>query len=138
MASTMNKEIQAILLEKLPYDMIEEIEFKVGQSFHHGFWSAWRYDRVTRTLVVELGKLYDACDMEEQITAILLHIDMGLANILVLRSCLKNSIKYLGKQVDFVEQIDLNIFKNLVDFIDTCKVGKIILDDKSIDYLNDY
>jgi len=124
------------LILALSNDLQHKIKIKVGQNFHLGMWSAWRYNEDTRTLIVGLGKLHLTLERDQQIEDILLHIDIGLVNILVLQTGIKCSIaphkSGLGR-LHWIQQLDLNLFKNLVDFIDMRKVEKLIIDDESID-----
>lgn len=126
----------ALHVNALPLEVQDEIKTKIGESFHNGMWSAWKYNKGTRTLIVKLSELYIACDMEQQIVAILLHIDMGLVNTLVLQTSFTISISPLQsgqERIEWIEILDLNLFKDLVDLIDKRKVKKFIVDNNSID-----
>jgi hypothetical protein len=89
-------------IEALLNELQHKIKIKVGQSFHHGMWSAWRYDGDTRTLIVGLGKLYHACDKHQQIVDILLHFDIGLLKTLILQTrsiCSLSSFRSKRKRI---------------------------------------
>jgi len=124
------------LILALTNELQYKIKIKVGQNFHLGMWSAWRYDEDTRMLLVGLGKLHLTLERDQQINDILLHIDIGLVDILVLQTRIKCSMaphKSGRERLHWIEKLDLNLFKNLVDFIDMHKVEKLIIDDESID-----
>jgi hypothetical protein len=128
-----------LLIKTLPHDMIEEIKSKIGISLHNGFWSAWIYNNVTKTLIVELGKLHIIGPYEEQITIIYLLIDLNLVDTLVLRTCYKscNRSQY-GLRIEKMEQLDLTDFSYFVDSIDITKIKNVIIDKEYIDYETDY
>lgn len=128
-----------LLIKTLPLDMVEEIKSKIGLRFHNGFWSAWLYNNVKQTLIVELGKLHTIDSYEEQIEAIHLLIDMNLVDTLILRTCFKSFNRLQsGLKIDRVEQLDLSCFSYFLDFIDTRKFKNVIIDRNSIEYETDY
>jgi len=83
----------------------------------------------TQTLVVELANLYG----HQQIASILLHIDIGLVNTLILQTCCVIShIQSGGARIEWVEQIEMDLFKGLIDGIDMLKIENFIFDEETI------
>jgi hypothetical protein len=126
----------ASLMEFLPTKLQLKIKMKVGQRFHYGKWSPWRYDVEAQVLVVELANLRDASiNMQHQIAIILLHIDIGLVRTLVLQTCSMMSLSSHpsgGTLIECVDPImDEDLFKDLFDGIDRLKIETVILDEES-------
>jgi len=128
-------QILASFIESLPSELQVKIKIEVGQRFHHGEWSSWQYDADAQTLFVELSNLYDAYNMHQQIAIILFHIDISLVNILVLQTCSTRSLsphQSEGARIEWVDQMDMDLFKDLIDGIDMLKIGNLIFDEETI------
>jgi len=71
--------------------------------------------------------------MHQQIVIILLHIDIGLVNTLVLQSANMwhdvplSSSKWRG--IEWIDQMDVDLFKDLMDGIDMQKIENLIFDE---------
>ena len=43
---------------KVPLDMKEETQMKIGLEFQNGFWSSWKYEKATHIFSVDVGKIH--------------------------------------------------------------------------------
>jgi len=128
-------QILAAFIGSLPMELQLEIKIKVAQRFHYGEWSPWQYDADAQVLVVELANLYDVYNGHQQIAIILLHIDIGLVNTLVLQtSCMMAlSPLQIGRAcIELVDQMEMDQFKGLIDGIDMSKIENLIFDEEGI------
>ena len=135
----MSEEIDFSLFDQLPLDLKKEIQMKIGLNAQYGFWSSWKYEKDTRTLIVDVGKLHVDDYDGKQTDIILYFIERGLVDTLVLRTCLiKSHQNNGGPRIQCVEQLNPEDYWYLENFIDDKKIKNKVVDKQSTDYMTDY
>lgn len=125
-------------LRNLHHDLV----FEICKRVDNGWTSAWRYNTMTKTLTVELGRLLyaDTMERDDQIKAILLLANVGLVESLVLRTYIEHTFsrhRCGGHFVEWADQVDLNDFRDLIEVLDWRLVRIAFVDCMSVGYLDD-
>ena len=95
---------------------------KIELNAQYGFWSSWKDEKDTCTLIVDVGKLHVNDYDEKQIDIILYFIQQDLVNTLILQTYLNKSHQINGgPRIEWMEQLNQEDYWYLENFIDIKK-----------------
>lgn len=124
-------------LRNLPNDMV----FEICKRVDDGEATGWSYNTTTKTLTVELGRLLFASesDRDGQIKAMLLLVNVGLVETLLLRRYIErtfSSTRYGGQYFAWDDHVDLDDFRDVIEVLDR-RLVKTALVDSTLKYLDE-